>query len=503
MEAIQQLGHAETKNIYTDASMESVGWVPQLDYSIFNNTINIAIVFGDELYNDDPWSRRNVTALRISGYAADMSAYDAELLGAGIAACLINSKAELLQSHRAKIITDCKGIVTKINKIKQNIVYTSQEDNSPNPYSHREDIAIHREGLKNNLLIKTILAQSATTSITHQPAHAERSKKVSQFNINEMGNYIADYIAGHREETIRQHVKTLDIIDIPLQDIKDQLALLSPVKIHQLYEDETMGPSFEGSATKLQEHINRNRLHKYFLDRNESFYGHHKEWLNICFEAAGKAFATITPTALTTIQQTFQISTRHFQRTFFRITNDKWANEYTKAKYANNKFSREEQAEHVQNTKSTIEINRSIALINQKTKEAEETEDEDTRDEADKAEQDLREECGEWFDLLPPCPCCKDIIPPGSLKPKDSMSHLIYECQSHPIKEALETLPYETLKQVPLKSHLKALDPNLSALSQHSKTKLNKTAAGGQEPSLQQYSATSSKTLRLEKYSPY
>jgi hypothetical protein len=92
-----------------------------------------------------------------------------------------------------------------------------------------------------------------------------------------------------------------------------------------------------------------------------------------------------------------------------------------KEKMNKKKRTQQEQAQHAQNAKSTIELNRIIAYINQLRQDSEETED-SRRDEADKAEQDLREECGDWFDILPPCPCCKHLIPPGSLLPKDSIA---------------------------------------------------------------------------------
>jgi hypothetical protein len=80
-----------------------------------------------------------------------------------------------------------------------------------------------------------------------------------------MGNYIADNVAGHRESKVRHLVRSLDIVEIPLSTIKEQLANFTPVKIHQYYEgpDETyfVGPSFEGSAAKLQEHISKSRYH--------------------------------------------------------------------------------------------------------------------------------------------------------------------------------------------------------------------------------------------------
>jgi hypothetical protein len=407
------------KEIYTDASVIAPKWQREIEYTIKPSSIGIAIIFGDE-YNSQqvPWKDRAVTALRITGEAADMCSYDAELIGATSATALgeIN---EILDRPRVKINTDCKAIVTKIQKITQNITYDTYSGNDNIDNTHREDLGLQREGFKNNALLKTMLHAHDHYRLHHQPAHAERRKTIKEFSIGEMGNYIADAIAGGHENKLSGMIKHLQIVEMSLDEIKNQLTSVNPIKITLLSNPDI---EFQGSATKIQEHVSNNRYMEYINNREENYYGHHRKWVPYSIHIAGKAFEKIGKETYNKIQEVDGISRRSIRRMFYMTTNDKFQNQYYKTKIEDSlkPHKLEDRLEQM----STLEANDLIQTI--KHIRENNPEDEETIN-------NLTEELN--MRTLPVCPCCSTG---DELDMKDSITHLLYECPCEEIKQIRE-----------------------------------------------------------------
>jgi hypothetical protein len=144
----------------------------------------------------------------------------------------------MLDRPRVKINTDCKAIVTKIQKITQNITYDTYSGNDNIDNTHREVLGLQREGFKNNALLKAMLYAHEHFRLHHQPAHAERRKTIKEFSIGEMGNYIADAIAGGHENKLTGLIRHLNIVEVSLEEIKNQLTSVNPMKITLLSDPE-------------------------------------------------------------------------------------------------------------------------------------------------------------------------------------------------------------------------------------------------------------------------
>ena len=392
-----------------------------------------------------------------------MASYDAELLGVALAALIIKHSGVQL-SEKVKIHTDCQGIVTKIKKIQQNITYALNESEDENQFSHQEDVESHREGLKNNILIKTILSESKKISLIHQPAHVERRKsRISAYTIEEMGNYIADSIAGNRDHLVQNIVQSVTIIPISLTEIKRLTAINTPISIHQQIEGNKPGATFEGSANKLQQHVCRNRFSKYLPKRGSNFFGHLRIWDKICFETAGRALATFKQETYNSLKNKHDISQHQLQKMFYLLTNDKLMNMYTMFKYTQSTATNEIDSEDGiddnpinQLLQSVNEMNANIMRYNNTISSG--SPGQSSNEEApEMTEELLRKACGDQIDLIPSCPCCATLTPHGHLPLKDSTSHLLFDCQQDTIAQARKAVInylYESSAQ--LERHLRA-----------------------------------------------
>ena len=209
--------------------------------------------------------------------------------------------------------------------------------------------------------------------------------------------------------------------------------------IHK-YHDEGLGSPFEGSASKIQEHICKSRHRNYLNTRDKTYFGHHEHWKDICYEIAGKSLSTFSAETFSMIKETYELSSHKIKRTYHLLNYDKFVNVYAKFKMQYRKQT--ENDEHSENSEtddpphhpSLNDINRAImtshisALSN--------------TSETELLEIDLRlhETFGEWLTQLPPCPCCTHLTPPGCIPFRDSITHLLYECKHDQIASARSTM---------------------------------------------------------------
>jgi hypothetical protein len=211
------------------------------------------------------------------------------------------------------------------------------------------------------------------------------------------------------------------------------MALNHPIKIHQI-NDPLLNPN-HGSSNKIQEHICRNRFITYLNNREADYFGHHRQWVNMCFELAGKAFASLKQDTFSHIQNAHGIYESQIKRTFHQLTNDKYMNTYFKFKIEVHKNSTDKS---FTDKSSSLEVNDIIASINHvrnlnanALEPLEEATDEELLQLCD-------DHIGDRINL-PNCPCCSPPSTTNPIFPKDSITHMLFECANPEIKAVRDT----------------------------------------------------------------
>jgi hypothetical protein len=235
--------HTETLTAFTDGS-----------YNKSTNILTGSIVLGGK-DPSTPWNQRDVTVITINaGIQPDGCSYDGEIIPV---AALTLATPDL----RMSIITDSKSLIDRANTLKQSYFYEHFHEHQP--LAH--ETTLPREGKFAGMLTQALYSHLDRIAFTHQRSHID--KPLSDYNINELGNHIADRAAAQDWAAILPLVRSLQYRVCELQEIFNPVeGLHLPFTINN---DQSNQYTFAiGNSSTTIKHRRTQKLNTYLISKD-------------------------------------------------------------------------------------------------------------------------------------------------------------------------------------------------------------------------------------------